>query len=134
MSLKNKKVNVNYAIQVNQAYYIRDISYSIDITEYKRIILQDTVNSLIKKGMRYNEDQVIAERNRIVTSIRNQGYYHVTPSIVTIEVDTIKSSIKTDSKGHPTVSLKILVNFDRITDAIIKKKHQYKYTFDKVYI
>ena len=132
--LKNKKVNVNYAIQVNEAYYIRDISYSIDITEYKRIILQDTVNSLIKKGMRYNEDQVIAERNRIVTSIRNQGYYHVTPSIVTIEVDTIKSSIKTDSKGHPTVSLKILVNFDRITDPIIKKKHQYKYTFDKVYI
>ena len=132
--LKNKKVNINYSIQVNKAYYIRDISYNIDITEYKRIIIQDTINSLIKKGIRYNEDQIIAERNRIVTNIRNQGYYHVTPSIVTIEVDTIKSRLKADIKGNPTVSLRILVNFDRITDPVIKNKHQYKYTFDKVYI
>lgn len=132
--LKNKKVNVNYAIHVNEHYSIKEISYNVAITEYRRIVLQDTVNSLIKVGMGYNEDNIIAERNRIVTNIRNQGYYHVTPAIVTIEVDTSRSKLYPDLKGNPTVSLRILINFDRINDVEMKNKHQYKYTFDKVFI
>lgn len=132
--LKNKKVSVNYNIQTNKPYSIRSITYNISITEYRRIVTQDTINSLIKPGMIYNEDLIIAERNRIVTNIRNQGYYHVTPAIVTIEVDTIQSSQNLDLKGNPTVALKILVNFDRITDSEIKSKHQFKYVFDKVFV
>lgn len=132
--LKDQKVSINYSVNVKRPYYIREITYKIGITEYRRIVIQDTVNSLIKTGMKYNENLIISERNRIVANIRNEGYYYVTPSIITIEVDTINSKKNLNSNGDPTVSLTVLVNFDRITDLNIKKKHQFKYTFDKVYV
>ena len=132
--LKDQKISVNYSVDVKNPYYIREITYIIGITEYRRIVIQDTVNSLIKKGMQYNENTIIKERNRIVANIRNEGYYHVTPSIITIEVDTINSKRNLNYNGDPTVTLTVLVNFDRITDLNIKKKHQFKYTFDKVFV
>lgn len=134
IDLHKQKVMINYGVDVKDPYYIREINYKIEITEYRRIVIQDTVNSLIKPGMQYDEDLIIAERNRIVTNIRNDGYYHVTPSIVTIEVDTVKSRSNLNPDGFPTIALTILINFDRISDITIKRKHQFKYTFDKVYI
>jgi len=132
--LKNQKISVNYSVDVKKPYFIREINYKIGITEYRRIIIQDTVNSLIKTGMQYNENTIISERNRIVANIRNEGYYYVTPSIITVEVDTLNSKNELNFNGDPTVSITVLVNFDRITDLNIKKKHQYKYTFDKIYV
>jgi len=132
--LDHQKLNINYAVQTKKPYYIRSITYNIDITEYRRIIVQDTMNSLIKPGMKYNENLIISERDRIIANIRNQGYYHVTPSIITIDVDTIRGLQLKDFQGNPTLSLQISINFKRISDPAIIAKHQYKYTFDKVYI
>ena len=134
IDLKNNKVNVNYKVDVKKPYYIREINYKLEINEYRRIIVQDTINSLIKTGMQYNEELIISERNRILANIRNEGYYHVTPSIITIEVDTIDSKKLLNPDGNPTIAITLLVNFERISDINIKKKHQFKYTFDKVYI
>lgn len=131
---REQVVAVNYHVYTDLPYYIRDISYQVGITEYKRIVMQDTANSLIKIGMKYNEETLIQEKNRILSSIRNEGYYHASTSIITIEVDTTNSRILRNKKGFPTVSINIKLNFDRIQDAKTKNKHQYKYTFDEVYI
>jgi outer membrane protein assembly factor BamA len=132
--LKKQKVNVDYVVLVKKPYFIRSVSYSIDITEYKRIILQDTINSIVKAGMQYNEDLIVKERDRIISNIKNQGYYYVTPNIITIDVDTINGLQFRDHEGNPTLSIKISVNFSRISDPAIKNKHQFKYIFDKVYV
>ena len=127
-------VAVNYHVYADLPYYIRNVSYQVGITEYKRIVMQDTANSFIKKGMKYDEETLIQEKNRILSSIRNEGYYHASTSIITIEVDTTNSRQLKNKAGFPTVAINIKLNFDRIQDAMIKNKHQYKYTFDKVYI
>lgn len=134
ISRREQIVAVNYHVYTNQPYYIRDVDFQVEITEYKRIVMQDTAQSLIKKGMKYDEKRLIQEKNRILSSIRNEGYYHASNSIITIEVDTTNSRLLRNKEGFPTVAISIKLNFDRIQDSETKNKHQFKYTFDKVYI
>lgn len=130
----NQKARVNYHIEAREPYFIREIDYQVSIPEYRKIILLDTANSLIKKGTQYNEDLLSQERNRIANVIRNNGYYYVTNSLITIEVDTFGSSVPLDHRDRKTVALNILVNFDEVKDPSIRERAFYKYTFDKVYI
>lgn len=131
---RNKKVKINYFVTANNPYFINKIEYKIDIPEYKEIIVQDIPNSLIKSGERYNEELLSDERDRIANLIRDHGYYFVSSSIVTIEVDTNYASSNLTKEGYPTANIHILVNFDEIQDPAIRNKYQYKYFFDKVYI
>lgn len=129
-----KKVNVNYTITVHKPHYVREIHYDIALPEFRRIILLDTANSLLKTGMQYNENRIIEERNRIANLIRDNGYYYVNNHIVTIEVDTINSAEHRNKNGYKTLSLTIIVNLDYIQNANLKERMLYKYQFDKVYI
>jgi outer membrane protein assembly factor BamA len=129
-----KKAKVIYHITANECYYIREIHYRIDIPEYRRIILSDTANCLAEPGQPYDEDLLAQERKRILTLIRDKGYYYVPNEIVTIEVDTFNSIALRDKKGHPTVRLDILINFDEIKSREIQEKVTYKYRLNNVYI
>lgn len=131
---RRHKADVNYFVEANEPYYIRDIHYDIDIFEYKRIILKDTVNTLLKRDERYSADNLLNERTRIVNNIRDHGYYYVSNDIVSFEIDTLNSAEKRNKKGYRTLSIKVLVNFSRITDKEIRDKHAYKYYFGNVVV
>jgi outer membrane protein assembly factor BamA len=129
-----KKAKVLYHVTANECYHIREIHYQIDIPEYWRIIIGDTTNCMVKCGQPYNEDLLAQERQRILTLIRDKGYYYVPNEIVTIEIDTFNATTLRDKKGHPTVRLDILVNFDEVKSREIVEKATYKYRFNHVYI
>lgn len=131
---KKKKVQVLYSLNIGNPYYIREIEYIIDIQQYKRIVLGDTVNALVKVGDRYDEELLSEERERIIANIRNQGYFYVSNSIITIEIDSNNSHKFLTVDGNPTVSVSILLNFNEISDPEIKKKYEYKYHFNKVFV
>lgn len=131
---KRHKAEVTYHVTAHDAFYIRDIRYSIDIFEYKRIILKDTANRLFKVGDKYNADNLIAEQSRIVNNIRDNGYYYVSNDIVSFEIDTLDSEKHLDAKGNKTMSIRILVNFSKIKDKEIRERHAYKFFFNNVYI
>lgn len=131
---KRHKAEVTYHVTANEAFYIREIRYAIDIFEYKRIILKDTANRLFKVGDQYNADNLIAEQSRIVNNIRDNGYYYVSNEIVSFEIDTLNSENHLDAKGNKTLSVKILINFSKIKDKEIRERHAYKFYFNNVYI
>lgn len=131
---KKQKTQVIYNVTIGEPYYIREITYQIDIPQYRKIVLRDTANAIIHIGDRYDEDLLIQERERIVNNIRDHGYYHVSNSIVTIEIDSIHAHKTLTAAGNPTIAVSIIVNFDNISDPEIKKKFEYQYHFDKVYI
>lgn len=133
-NFKKKKAQVLYNLTIGKPYHIREIEYIIEIPQYKRIVLSDTANSLVKVGDRYDEELLTEERERIISNIRNQGYFHVSTSIITIEIDSNNSHKFLTREGNPTVAVSILVNFDEISDSEIKKKFEYKYLFDKVFV
>ena len=131
---RRHKAEVTYHVTANEAFYIRDIKYHIDIFEYKRIILKDTANRLFKVGEKYNADNLIAEQSRIVNHIRDNGYYYVSNDIVSFEIDTLDAANHLDKKGNKTLRINILVNFSKIKDKEIRERHAYRYTFNNVYI
>lgn len=131
---KKKKAQVLYSLNIGKPYYIREIEYVIDIPQYRRIVLSDTANALVKVGNRYDEELLSEERERIIANIRNQGYFYVSSSIITIEVDSNNSHKVLTVDGNPTVSVSILLNFNEISDPEIKKKFEYKYHFNKVFV
>jgi hypothetical protein len=129
-----KKAKVIYHVFANEPYFVRDIKYDVSIPEYKKIIFLDSTNNLIKKGMQYDEDIVYQERIRIANLIRDNGYYHVPNSALTVEVDTFLSGQFLTKDHHRTVSIDILVNYDNLKDESLKQLSRYKYKFDKVFI
>jgi outer membrane protein assembly factor BamA len=131
---KKQKARVNYFVTPNSPYYIRNIDYLIDIPEYKRIVITDTENSLLKKGMIYNEDDLVAERNRIVSKIKDQGFFYTTSHVVTFLVDTNKAFKYMTASRQPTIALTIKISFDDVNDEQIISKSRNRYKFNNVLI
>jgi hypothetical protein len=127
--LKKQKVRVNYFVTPNQPYYIRKVIYQIEIPEYKRIVITDTANALVKKGKMYKEDDLVAERNRIVNKIRDNGFFYATPDVVTFWIDTIQVFSNLSVKQNPTVEITVKISFDDVIDvsSIAKKRNRYKF-------
>lgn len=131
---RRHKAEMTYYVEAGDAYYVRDIYYNIDIFEYKHLILKDTVNTLLKRGEKYNAETLLAERDRIVNNIRDNGYYYVSNDIIHFEIDTLNSGSHRDAKGNRTLTIGIHVDFARIRDKSIQEQHSYKYYFNNVYI
>jgi len=132
--LKKQKAKVNYLVTPNLPYYIRNIDYQIDIPEYKRIVIIDTANSILKTGMIYNEDNLIAERARIVNTIKDHGYFHIVSDIVTFLVDTNHAFKHLNAQSYPTVGLTVKISFDDLEDKLLIAKGRNRYTFNNALI
>lgn len=130
----HQKTTVNYLVTANEPYFIRDIQYRIDIHEFRKIIILDSANCLIKAGQQYNENTLAEERNRLTALIRNQGYFHFSNAFITMEVDTINAFNHRDINNNPTLSITVFGNFDEYKNEEAKIRTLYKYTYNKVYL
>ncbi|HNR20696.1 MAG TPA: BamA/TamA family outer membrane protein [Bacteroidia bacterium] len=72
---KKKKAIVKYTIKGNEPFYIRNFTREGKDSLVLNIIQNDSANSIVKVGQIYNEDNLVKERERIVTMLRNDGYY-----------------------------------------------------------
>ena len=133
--LKKQKAKVNYTVTPNALYYIRSIDYQIDIPEYRRIVIMDTANSLVKKGMKYSDDDLVAERARLVSKIKDDGYFYASPDMVTFWVDTNNAFGYLNANQYPTVALTVKISFDDVTDEtlILKSKNRYRFNNAIIY-
>lgn len=125
-----KKVKVNYSVQANEPFFIRQITYDIDVPEYKRIIVLHKDESLLSEGMQYNENKITDEFTRIINVLRDEGYYYVEKSIIRGEVSYDPPSDSTQKDPH-TVSLTIIL---RLPSGVNTSRYLYKYYFNKVYV
>ncbi len=130
----NKKAKVIYHVTANDPYFVREVKYNISIPEFRKIIFLDSTNTLIKKGMQYDEDIVYQERIRIANLIRDKGFYYIPNSAIIVEVDTFLSGKYLTKDHQRTVSIEIIVNYENVKDEEVKKISRFKYKFDKVFI
>lgn len=126
---KPKKAQVNYYVKANDAYYVRRVSTNVPVFEFRKIFVLNMRESLIKKGMRYDEDLISDEIGRMVTLLRNEGYYYVNSALFYCEVDTIMSDLNRDDKGNKTLTLTFVMD---TTNAQLVEKSLYKYYFENV--
>jgi outer membrane protein assembly factor BamA len=88
VSKNKKKVRVYYKIISGNPYQIYNVNYLIEDPTLEYFILQDTIHSLIKLGMRYDADVLTKERERITKQQRNDGYYKFSTEFIYLLIDT----------------------------------------------
>ena len=126
----NKKVKVNYLINANEPYRISNITYNIDIPEYKKIVILNKDETLLEPGMLYNEEIISNELTRIINLIRDEGYYYVEKSIISCEVSYDPPQDSLNTNPH-TVSLEIIMKIPSNDNA---SRYLYKYSYNNVYV
>ena len=88
ISKSKKKASVYYKLLPGIPYQINNIQYKIEDPTLEYFIIQDTIHSLIKRGMRYDVDVLTKERDRISKQQRNDGYFKFGPEFIYLLVDT----------------------------------------------
>ncbi len=83
-----KRAYVYYKISPSKPYTIRHLGYKIADEQLAYHILQDSINGLIKPNMRYDADMLQGERERIVKTQKNNGYYDFAQDYIYYLVDT----------------------------------------------
>lgn len=93
-TLRGHRAKITYSIKQGPATRIDSISYNFRDTSLRRVILADTVSSLIRRGEVLDESMLEAERNRIASMLNDRGYYDFTANSISYEVDTIGRGLK----------------------------------------
>ncbi|MBO7497485.1 MAG: BamA/TamA family outer membrane protein [Salinivirgaceae bacterium] len=85
---KKKKAKVTYAVNLGNPTYINSVYYTVRDTVLTPIIWADTAESLLRPGKKFTLSDLQAERDRIVTQVRSNGYYMFSSDMVKYSVDT----------------------------------------------
>jgi len=121
---KGKKAEVGYDIKFNKPYSLRDYKINLPnvaLTE----IAADTSRSLIRSDMLFDVDVFNAERERITSRFRQQGYYNFNKEFLTYNADSALNLHKVD------VILELRNNLSQASDSINKIIFK-RYTIRKV--
>ncbi len=96
LNQKRKKANVKYKIKVGKPYRIRNIRYDVEDANLRTIFLSDTTGRLVASGDIFDFDILDAERNRIVSLFKNNGYYFFNKDFIRYLVDSSLYSHQVD--------------------------------------
>jgi len=97
LTTKGKKATVEYLIKSDIPYRLRNYKVNIKNEELSKIA-QDTTRSLIRSNMLFDIDVLNAERERITTRFRQQGYYNFNRDFLSYTVDSTLNLHKADVK------------------------------------
>lgn len=85
---RHKRAYVHYNLHPGPVYTVAAVNYDIEDSSLARVLMPDTVNSLIEPGMPYDEAVLQEERQRITDFARNNGYYYFDNAYTNYDVDT----------------------------------------------
>lgn len=91
-SIDGKDISIVYHLRATQRYMIDEVTYRTDDAAVARLLRQWSSESLLRAGDYYDQENIVAERSRLVAALREEGYYYATPSRVTFQVDTTYDS------------------------------------------
>ncbi len=97
-----RKATVTYTIDAQEPFSIGKITYTINDDFIAPIIAEDTVNSLLQSGGRFERKTLEAERLRITDMLRNRGFWSFNQNFVTYRADS--------TWGNSTVNLELILS------------------------
>ncbi|GAB3031547.1 BamA/TamA family outer membrane protein [Spirosoma pulveris] len=90
-TLRRSQIRVNYLINENAAFYLRNIVYEIADPRVDSIVRQSFDKSRLHTGDRFDFDNMSGEKVRIETLLRDQGYYAFSRQYIrATDVDTVR--------------------------------------------
>jgi hypothetical protein len=102
---QNKKVKVNYHIELGKPYMIDSLGNDISSTAIDSLYFLHSTDSYVKEGQQFNLANFDAERERLTTIFRNNGIRNFQESSIKFDVatDTVKKS--DDQKMNITLNI-----------------------------
>jgi outer membrane protein assembly factor BamA len=88
VSTGHKRAEVSFTIIPNEPYIINSVNYQFGDTSLKAFVLKDTINSMVKTGNLLDADVMQAERKRLESLLKNQGFYYFSMEYVLYVADT----------------------------------------------
>ncbi len=85
---ENELMFVKYRITENQPHLIDSLIYSVDNPGIDSLIQATNEESFLKEGERYDQDNLVSERNRIEELLQNNGYYAFSRQYINYNIDT----------------------------------------------
>jgi len=128
---RRKRANITYKLKGGRPYIIRDIEYLIPDNRVAEHILNDSINSLIKREEAYDADVLQEERSRMSQNLRNEGFFHFSRDYIKFNVDSTVNDHKVDISIQVRNPIKTY-RVDR-RDSIVEKRHK-RYKIDNIFI
>ena len=94
---KGKKADVEYIVTSNKPYRLREYGVNLK-NEQLAEIASDTSKTLIRQNMLFDTDVFNAERERVTSLFRKQGFYNFRKDYLTFSADSALKSHKVDVK------------------------------------
>ena len=104
-AIDGKDLSVCYHIRAGQRYVVDEVLYHTDNPEIASLLRKWEPDSPLKAGEPYDQDKIAAERTRLVSALREEGYYRATADLITFVVDTtyqrhhLSIDVNVDAKG-----------------------------------
>ena len=111
--VKDQKVRLTYLVTAHKPYYIRD--YTIKLSQPDLMQAAKDRGCLIKNGDRFDAEKLDAERQRISSAMRKDGYYYFDKSMLEYRAD---SSYRTHEVA---VEMKMLDLYTQDDDTLSQK-------------
>ena len=100
-----RQAKVRYRVAMNHPYPLDSIRYIRFRRQADSIIEAHQSQSLLRKGDLFNVVQLQAERERISSLLRNEGYYYFRPDFIVYQADTLLTPGKVALRVTPKESL-----------------------------
>jgi outer membrane protein assembly factor BamA len=88
VEINPKKISIAYHITATPRYRIHDVDYRIDNDTVRRLVNKWSASSLVRAGDYYDQEKLRDERTRLVSLLREEGYYYASVDNVSFLVDT----------------------------------------------
>lgn len=95
-TIKKKKASLTYHALTGPQYLISSVHFSTDSSDIGRAVSATAPNSMLKTGNSYDLDVIKAERERIDSRLKEQGFYYFSPEDLLVQVDTTNTRHRAD--------------------------------------
>lgn len=88
-----KKASITYTATPNLRYRIKSVTYETDSSDLGKAIAAAQKGSSLRLRRPFRLDSVVAERNRVHSILKEQGYYYFTADHLLVEVDSTNNGM-----------------------------------------
>ena len=96
LNRKNQKVSINYQVTIQNPYTIKSVSFPRDSGDLELRIRQSSKSSLLQTGKPYKLEELINERIRVDSVLKNEGFFYFNPDYIIFSVDSTAGSREVD--------------------------------------
>ena len=89
LRFRGHKVAVTYTLHPGTRHYIKELSFRFASDSLSRVFRQDSLHTLLRRGMPLDLNKLSEERSRIVKAFHERGYYYVNNDFISFDIDTI---------------------------------------------